>query len=153
MLMRRSVAYNRAKLRLSHAAFEQARLHHQLVLRRRELARAMMLGEDQREPTMRCRQAFAACSKPATTSSQPSSPSRRPKVKPNLFLHELTDLRAQRVQARRNIERAPWIFPDAIDRRKFVEAQVWFIRSSERRWQELHALLHRPPPTKPVRLR
>jgi hypothetical protein len=71
----------------------------------------------------------------------------------NLFQHELNLLRAQRVQARRNLERAPWIYPDAIDRQRFVEAQTQFLRGSERRWQELHALLRRPLPGKPVRLR
>jgi hypothetical protein len=71
----------------------------------------------------------------------------------NLFLRELNLLRAQRVQARRNLDRAPWIYPDAIDRRRFVEGQVQFLRGSERRWQELHALLRRPLPGQPVRLR
>jgi hypothetical protein len=71
----------------------------------------------------------------------------------NPFLHELNLLRAQRVQARRNLERAPWIYPDAIDRRQFVEAQARFLRHSERRWQELHALLRRPLPRKSMRLR
>jgi hypothetical protein len=71
----------------------------------------------------------------------------------NLFQRELNDLRAQRVQARRNIERAPWIYPDAIDRRRFVEVQAQFLRASERRLQELCLLLGRPLPGKPVRLR
>jgi hypothetical protein len=71
----------------------------------------------------------------------------------NPFQRELADLRAQRVQARRNIERAPWIYPDAIGRRRFVEAQVQFLKGSEKRWQELHALLRRPLPGQPVRLR
>jgi hypothetical protein len=71
----------------------------------------------------------------------------------NLFLRELADLRAQRVQARRNIERAMWTHPDAIDRRQFLECQVQFLRGSEKRWQELHALLRRPLPGPPVRLR
>jgi hypothetical protein len=71
----------------------------------------------------------------------------------NLFLRELADLRAQRVQARRNLERAPWIYPDAIDRRRFLEGQIQFLRASERRWQELHLLLRRPLPGKPVPLR
>jgi hypothetical protein len=71
----------------------------------------------------------------------------------NLFLRELADLRAQRVQARRNLERAPWIYPDAIDRRRFVEAQVQFLRASERRLQELCLLLGRPLPGPPLRLR
>jgi hypothetical protein len=71
----------------------------------------------------------------------------------NPFQHELNLLRAQRVQARKNLERAPWIYPDAYERRKFVEGQVQFLRGSERRWQELHALLGRPLPGKPLRLR
>jgi hypothetical protein len=70
-----------------------------------------------------------------------------------LFLRELSHLRAQRVQARRNIKRAPWIYPDAIDRRRFVEAQIQFLRGSEHRWQELHLLLGRALPGQPVRLR
>jgi hypothetical protein len=71
----------------------------------------------------------------------------------NLFERELSDLRARRVQARRNIERAWFLVADAIDRQRFVEHQVRFLRGSERRWQELHALLRRPLPRKPVRLR
>jgi hypothetical protein len=71
----------------------------------------------------------------------------------NPFQHELNLLRAQRVQARRNLERAPWIYSDPYARRKFVEHQVQFIRGSEKRWQELHVLLRRPLPGQPVRLR
>jgi hypothetical protein len=71
----------------------------------------------------------------------------------NLFQRELNHLRAQRVQARKNIERSPWLIADAIDRRRFVEGQVQFLRGSERRWQELHALLRRPLPGKALRLR
>jgi hypothetical protein len=71
----------------------------------------------------------------------------------NLFERELSELRARRVQARRNIERAFLLVCDAIDRRRFVESQIMFLNGSERRWQELHLLLRRPLPGPPVRLR
>jgi hypothetical protein len=71
----------------------------------------------------------------------------------NLAERELIDLRARRVQARRNIDRAMWLVPDAIDRRRFVECQIQFLRGSERKWQELHLLLRRRLPAPPVRLR
>jgi hypothetical protein len=71
----------------------------------------------------------------------------------NLFERELSDLRAQRVRARRNIEKAWWLVSDHIDRRRFVESQVRFLNGSERRLQELCLLLGRPLPGKPVRLR
>jgi hypothetical protein len=71
----------------------------------------------------------------------------------NPFERELADLRARRVASRRNIERAPWIFPDPYDRQRFVEGQTQFLRGSERRLQELCLLLGRPLPGKPVRLR
>jgi hypothetical protein len=71
----------------------------------------------------------------------------------NLLEQELDRLRAQRVQARRNIERAVWTHPDAIDRRQFVECQTLLLRSTEHRWQTLHLLLGRPLPVPAVRLR
>lgn len=71
----------------------------------------------------------------------------------NLFERELADLRAQRVQARKNLERAALIFPDPYDRRKFIEGQSTFLRASERRLQELCLLSGRPLPGPPMRLR
>jgi hypothetical protein len=71
----------------------------------------------------------------------------------NLFERELSELRAQRVRARRNIDQAMWLVPDAIDRRRFVECQIQFLNGSERRLQELHLLLGRRLPGPPVRLR
>jgi hypothetical protein len=71
----------------------------------------------------------------------------------NLIESELIHLRAQRVGARRNIERSPLLFPDPIDRRQFVEAQMGFLRGSQNRWEELHAMLRRPLPGTPRRLR
>jgi hypothetical protein len=70
-----------------------------------------------------------------------------------LPLRELNELRAQRVQARRNIERAHLIFPDPLDRRQFVEHQTRLLRGTQRRWQELHLLLGRALPGPAVRLR
>jgi hypothetical protein len=71
----------------------------------------------------------------------------------NLFLRELNVLRAQRVLARKNLDRAALIFPDPYERRQFLEHQAGFLRGSERRWQELHHILGRPLPGKPIRLR
>jgi hypothetical protein len=70
----------------------------------------------------------------------------------NMFLRELSDLRARRVQARRNIERAGFLVADAIDRQRFIDHQVRFLRGSEYRWQELHLLLGRRLSGPPVRL-
>jgi hypothetical protein len=64
----------------------------------------------------------------------------------------LNTLRAQRVAARKAIERAPWAISDFIDRRRFVEMQVWFLNGSEREWEELHALLGKRLPGPPVKL-
>jgi hypothetical protein len=64
----------------------------------------------------------------------------------------LNELRAQRVAARRAIERAPWTISDFIDRRRFVEMQVHFLNGSEREWEELHCLLGKRLPGPPVKL-
>jgi hypothetical protein len=65
----------------------------------------------------------------------------------------LSDLRAQRVAARKAIEQTRWSnFGDIYDKRRFVEAQQIFLRGSEREWEELHCLLGRHLPGPPVRL-
>jgi hypothetical protein len=64
----------------------------------------------------------------------------------------LNELRAQRVGARKAIERAPFTISDFIDRRRFVEMQVQFLRGSERKWEELHCLLGKRLPGPAVKL-
>jgi hypothetical protein len=65
----------------------------------------------------------------------------------------LHELRAQRVAARRKIEQIRWCnLGCPIDRRQFIELQEQFLRGTEREWQELHAMLGRHLPTKPVSL-
>jgi hypothetical protein len=64
----------------------------------------------------------------------------------------LNDLRAQRVAARKAIERAPWAISDFIDRRRFIELQQMMLRGTEREWEELHCLLGKRLPGPAVKL-
>jgi hypothetical protein len=65
----------------------------------------------------------------------------------------LHELRSQRVAARKAIERTRGsIIGDSIDKRRFIEMQVHFLRGSEREWAELHALLGKRLPGPPVKL-
>jgi hypothetical protein len=66
------------------------------------------------------------------------------------------NLRSYRVELRRAIERQAqlirWRSGDAIDNQRRLEDLQVRLRSTEREWSELEAMLGRPYPTKPVKL-
>jgi hypothetical protein len=70
----------------------------------------------------------------------------------NLLQREFQDIRARRVAARRAIEKSGVLFSDSIDRAKYVELQRQVLNSTQPRWEEVHALLHKRLPGKPVKL-
>jgi hypothetical protein len=65
-------------------------------------------------------------------------------------------LRDYRVQLRRAIERQKqlisWRSGDAIDNQRRLEDLQVRLRSTEREWSEIQAMLGRPYPVKPVKL-